>query len=131
MEHRIVNPWTWQDAYGFVQGHEVSGAQRVLFCAGQTSNDADGAPLHTGDIRAQVNQAFDNLEAVLNEAGFGLADVVRINYYTTDVDLLLQNWDAITSRLGAAGCRPASTLLGITRLANPDWLIEIEATAVK
>ena len=131
MERRIVNPWAWQDGYGFVQGHEVSGAQRVLFCAGQTSNDADGAPLHAGDIRAQVNQTFDNLEAVLTEAGFGLADVVRINYYTTVVDLLLQNWDAITSRLDAAGCRPASTLLGISRLANPDWLIEIEATAVK
>ena len=69
MEHRIANPWTWQDAYGFVQGHEVSGAQRVLFCAGQTSNDADGNPLHAGDMRAQVNQAFDNLDAVLTEAG--------------------------------------------------------------
>ena len=131
MEHRIVNPGTWQDAFGFVQGHEVSGAQRVLFCAGQTSNDADGNPLHAGDMRAQVNQAFANLEAVLQKAGFGLADVVRINYYTTDVDLLLQHWDAITSRLDAAGCRPASTLLGIMRLAFPEWLIEIEATAVK
>ena len=131
MEHRIINPTTWQDAFGFVQGHEVSGAQRVLFCAGQTSNDADGNPLHAGDIRAQINQAFDNLEAVLEKAGFSLGDVVRLNYYTTDVDLLLQNWDAITSRLDAAGCRPASTLLGISRLANPDWLIEIEATAVK
>ena len=131
MERRIVNPWTWQDPFGFVQGHEVSGGQRVLFCAGQTSNDADGKPLHAGDIRAQVNQAFDNLEAVLKEAGFGLADVARINYYTTDIDLLLQNWGVITSRVEAAGCRPASTLLGITRLANPEWLIEIEATAVK
>ena len=130
MEHRIINPTTWQDAYGFVQGHEVSGAQRVLFCAGQTSNDADGNPLHAGDIRAQINQAFDNLETVLKQAGFSLADVVRLNYYTTDVDLLLQNWDALTSRLDAAGCRPASTLLGVTRLAFPGWLIEIEATAV-
>ncbi len=131
MKRRISNPWTWQDPFGFVQGHEVSGGQRVLFCAGQTSNDADGNPLHAGDIRAQVNQAFDNLEAVLKEAGFSLADVARINYYTTDIDLLLQNWDVITSRLEAAGCRPASTLLGVTRLAFPEWLIEIEATAVK
>ena len=131
MEHRIINPTTWQDAYGFVQGHEVSGAQRVLFCAGQTSNDADGNPVHAGDIRAQINQAFDNLEAVLTQAGFSLGDVVRLNYYTTDVDLLLQHWGAITSRLDDAGCRPASTLLGVTRLAFPDWLIEIEATAVQ
>ena len=130
MERRIINPGTWQDNFGFVQGHEVSGAQRVLFCAGQTSNDAEGTPVHPGDIRAQVNQAFDNLEGVLKQADFTLADVVRINYYTTDVDLLLQNWDVITSRLAAAGCRPASTLLGVARLAFPEWLIEIEATAV-
>ena len=96
-----------------------------------TSNDADGNPLHAGDIRAQVNQAFDNLEAVLKEATFSLADVARLNVYTTDIDLLLQNWDVITSRLEATGCRPASTLLGVTRLAFPEWLIEIEATAVK
>ena len=84
-----------------------------------------------GDIRAQVNQAFDNLEAVLKEATFSLADIVRLNFYTTDIDRLLQNWDTITSRLEAAGCRPASTLLGVTRLAFPEWMIEIEATAVK
>ncbi len=57
--------------------------------------------------------------------------VVGLNYYTTDIDFLLQNWDVITSRLEAAGCRPASTLLGVTRLAFPEWLIEIEATAVR
>ena len=130
MERRTINPWTWQDAFGFVQGHEISGGQRVLFCAGQTSNDADGNPLHPGDMRAQTNQAFDNLETVLKEAGFSLADVVRLNYYTTDVDLFLQNWDVIPGRLEAAGCRPASTLLGVTRLAFPEFLIEIEATAV-
>ena len=76
-------------------------------------------------------QAFDNLEAVLKKASFSLVDIARINFYTTDIDLLLQNWDVITSRLEAAGCRPASTLLGVTRLAFPEWLIEIEATAVK
>jgi Endoribonuclease L-PSP len=77
MERRIVNPWTWQDQLGYVQANDISGMERVLVCAGQTSVDADGQPLHDEDMGAQVGQALDNLEAVLGEAGFALADVVR------------------------------------------------------
>ena len=130
VERRAVNPWTWQDAFGFAQGIEVSGAGRQLVCAGQTSVDADGRPLHAGDMRAQALQAIDNLETVLRQAGMTLADVVRLNYYTTDVDAFLQTADAWGARLAAAGCRPASTLLGVARLAFPDLLIEMEATAI-
>ena len=130
MERRIINPWKWQDQLGFVQAHEVSGAQRVLLCAGQTSMDAEGRPAHPGDMRAQVALALDNLEAVLREAGLTLADVVRLNYYTTDVDALFGAYDSVMERLAGAGCRPASTLLGVARLAFPELLVEIEATAV-
>jgi enamine deaminase RidA (YjgF/YER057c/UK114 family) len=125
-----VNPWTWQDALGFVQANEVTGAQRTLYCAGQASVDADGAPVHAGDMRAQIAQALDNLETVLTQAGFTLADVVRLNIYTTDVDRFFEAYDVATTRLAEAGCRQASTLLGVTRLAFPELLVEIEATAV-
>ncbi len=57
-------------------------------------------------------------------------DVVRLNYYTTDVEAFSQAADALGSRLAGAGCRPASTLLGVPRLAFPEFLVEIEATAV-
>jgi enamine deaminase RidA (YjgF/YER057c/UK114 family) len=130
MERRIVNPWTWQDAFGFVQANEVSGAKRALVCAGQTSVDADGAPLHAGDMAAQIDQALANLETVLREAGFALSDVVRLSYYTTDVDGFVASAAAGGRRLAQAGCRPASTLLGVARLFHPDILIEIEATAM-
>ena len=120
MERRITNPWTWQDAFGFVQAHEVSDARRVLFCAGQTSVDTEGVPIHAGDMRAQVTQALDNLETVLSEAGFTLSDV----------DRLLGEWDALLGRLSAANCQPASTLLGVARLFAPDVLVELEATAI-
>jgi enamine deaminase RidA (YjgF/YER057c/UK114 family) len=114
-----------------VQAAEVSGAQRILYCAGQTAVDPDGRPVHVGDMRGQVSQALDNLEAVLRAAGFGLSDLVRLNYYTTDADLLLRNWDVISSRLTGAGARVGSTLLGVARLAFPELLVEIEGTAVK
>lgn len=129
-ERRIINPWTWQDEMGFVQANEIGGAQRMLLCAGQTSVDAEGRALHPGDMRAQITQTMDNLETVLREAGFTLSDVVRLNYYTTDVDRFFEAYDALAARLAEAGCRPASTLLGVTRLAFPELLVEIEATAV-
>ena len=129
MERRIVNPWTWQDALGYVQANELRGPERVLVCAGQTSVDDEGRPVHPGDMAAQLGQAVDNLETVLRQAGFTLADVVRLNYYTTDVDACLAALGAVGPRLGAAGCRAAGTLLGVTRLAFPELLIEIEATA--
>ena len=131
MDQRTINPWKWQDQFAFSQGVEVTNASRVLYCAGQASVDGSGKPVHVGDMRKQLEQAFQNLEAVLQAAGFGLANVVRLNYYTTDVDGFLGAADIVGSRLGAAGCQPSGTLVGVTKLAFPGLMIEIEATAAK
>jgi enamine deaminase RidA (YjgF/YER057c/UK114 family) len=98
VERRTVNPWTWQDNFGYSQAIEVSGAQRTIFCAGQTSTDDEGSPVHPEDMHAQINYAFDNLETVLRESGAGLSDVVRLNYYTTDVDRFFEAHDAVVGR---------------------------------
>jgi enamine deaminase RidA (YjgF/YER057c/UK114 family) len=131
MEQRKVNPWDWQNQYAFSQAIEVSGASRVLYCAGQTSVDQQGNPLHVGDMPKQVERAFQNLETLLENAGFTLADVTRLNYYTTDVDKFFESHGFIKDRLSRAGSQPSGTLLGIARLAFPGLMIEIEATAVK
>lgn len=130
MERRVINPWTWQDEFGFVQANEVKGAERTLYCSGQTPNDAEGRPLHAGDMRAQISLALDNLETVLKTSGFALKDVVRLNIYTTNVDEFLANYDAFISRIAAAECRHTGSLLGVSRLAFPEMMIEFEATAV-
>jgi enamine deaminase RidA (YjgF/YER057c/UK114 family) len=127
---KSVNPWKWQDAFGFSQGVEFSGHSRVLTCAGQTSVNADGEPLHGGDMAAQLGQALDNVEAVLGQAGMTLGNVVRLNLYTTDIDACLQSYAGVEERLGKANCRPAITLLGVARLFEPSLMIEMEATAV-
>ena len=131
MEQRKVNPWKWQDQYGFSQGIEVTNASRVLYCAGQASVDENGKPVHAGDMRKQIEQAFRNLDAVLKASGFSLANVVRLNYYTTDVDAFLAAGDVVGGRLAATASQPSGTLLGVTKLAFPGLMIEIEATAVK
>ena len=102
MQRRTVNPWSWQDSFGFSRAIGVSGAQRTIFCAGQASTDDEGKPVHLNGTRGQINQARGNLETVLRESGAGLSDVVRLNYYTTDVDLLLEASDALLDRLWEA-----------------------------
>lgn len=130
MQRTVVNPWSWSVAMGFNQGEVVEGAERMLFCAGQTAVDKDGTPQHEGDMAAQVALALDNLEAVLGAAGMGLANVVRLNIYTTDVDTFFAEYGAAAGRLAAAGVAPPGTLLGVARLAFPELLVELEATAV-
>ncbi|MGF1664054.1 MAG: RidA family protein [Kineosporiaceae bacterium] len=130
MERTAVNPVTWSLAMGFNQGELVSGQSRTLYCSGQTAMSRDGEPQHAGDMAAQVALSLDNVEAVLAEAGMSLADVVRLTAYTTDVDLLLQHYGVLASRLGAAGVAPATTMLGVTRFAITGQLVELEATAV-
>lgn len=70
MERHIVSPWIWQDDFGFNQAIEVSGVQRTIFCAGQTSTNNESRPVHPEDTRAQITQAMDNLETVLRESGY-------------------------------------------------------------
>ena len=130
MELQTINPWTWQDQFGFVQAKAVTRGERTVYCSGQTSMDADGNPLHEGDMRAQLSQALDNLEAVLRASGCGLSDVVRLNYYTTDIDGLFGAMNVLRGRLQEPDCCPASTLLEVSRLALPPLLVEVEATAV-
>ena len=131
MERRVINPWKWQDNFGFVQANEVKGAERTLICSGQTSVDDNGTPVHAGDMAAQVNKALDNLETVLKQAGMDMSNLVRLNVYTTDVDGLLVAFPQVAGRLSANGTtKYASTLLGVARLAFPELMIELEATAV-
>jgi enamine deaminase RidA (YjgF/YER057c/UK114 family) len=129
MERTAVNPWTWSLGIGFNQAELIEGHRRELICSGQTSMDADGNPQHPGDMRAQVVLSMDNVEAVLAGGGMTLSDVVRFNVYTTDVDALFASYDVIRDRFAAAGVQPPGTLLGVTRLAFPELMVELEATA--
>lgn len=130
MERRIINSWNWQEQYGYVQANEVSGAQRTLYCSGQAANDESGAAVLPGDMCGQIGLALDNLEVLLHAAGFNFTDIVRLNIYTTDVDRFFENYDAFIERLARDGCRHTGSLIGVARLAFPEMMVEIEATAV-
>jgi enamine deaminase RidA (YjgF/YER057c/UK114 family) len=127
VQRTAVNPWPWSVELGYNQGELVSGHTRTLYCAGQTAMSGDGKPQHADDMAAQLALSLDNLEAVLGAAGMTLANLVRLNVYTTDVDRLFQHYGVLASRLSGA---PATTMLGVSRLALPDLLVELEGTAI-
>lgn len=124
-----VNPWPWSLPLGYNQAEIVTGQTRQLICSGQTAVDATGAPQHPGDMRGQLALALDNLQAVLDAAGMSLANIVRLNVYATDVDAALRNFDLLGQRFGPLGIAPPMTLLGVSRLALPPLMIELEVTA--
>jgi enamine deaminase RidA (YjgF/YER057c/UK114 family) len=129
MEKEIVNPWKWQDQYGFVQANKLSGFDRLVIFAGQLSVDAEGEPQHAGDMKGQISQALDNVETVVRAAGLETSNIVSLRYYTTDVGAFIAAGATLGQRLEQWGCRPAATLLGIVQLAVPGSMIEIEALA--
>lgn len=132
-KRRIINPWTWQEKFGlfgFVHANEVTAPRRLLFTAGQVSVDDDGNLLYPNNMAKQIDQVINNLETILEQAGFQLSDVVRFTYYTTDVQMFKSTavQQVLGERLGKAGCKPATSLIGVKELFHPDCVIEIEAT---
>jgi enamine deaminase RidA (YjgF/YER057c/UK114 family) len=130
MERRPINPWSWSLQLGFDQAQLIVGHQRQLVCSGQDAVDADGQPQHPGDMAAQLELALDNLEAVLAAGDMTLTDIVRLNVYTTDVDELFKHWARLKDRVGNSDGRYATSVVGVSRLAAPDLLVLLEATAV-
>lgn len=129
MDTRSINPWNWQDGFGFAHATEVSGIARVLTLSGQCATGPDGAPLYPGDMKAQLRKTVENLGEVLAKADMTYSNVACIKVYTTDIDATLANWNEVVGPFNALGHRPASTLVQISRLFSPDLLVEIEATA--
>src|SRR5919201_5856718 len=116
------------DPPGYSQAIKVTGAQAILFLAGQVPYDKDGGAAHPGDFKAQARQVFAAIKAHVETAGGTLANVVKINTYVTDVGNR-PDFRAIREEFfGAKG--PASTMVEVSALAHPDYLVEVEAIAI-
>ena len=81
-------------------------------------------------MEKQISQIVDNLVEILEQANFKLSDVVRFTYYTTDVEGFGKTAHVLIDRLEKAGCKPATSLIGVDSLFHPDCVVEIEATVV-
>ena len=130
MDKTTHNPTPWLQGFGLNHAVEVRGGERTLYLSGQTSSDADGSPLHPGDMVAQYKQAWSCLMDALASAGMDASNLVRLNFYVTDVPTFMAAAEEIMPIHGAAGAEIVSTLLGVKELYHPDIMIEIEGTAV-
>ncbi|MBT5484326.1 RidA family protein [Gammaproteobacteria bacterium] len=131
MKREIINPWTWQEALGFVHGNKVSDAESTFFLAGQTACDANGATLFPGDMEKQIDVVLDNIATILEQGGMDFSNVMRLNIYTVDMEKMMAAHDHMSENLKQRGCQHTGCLLGVTGLASPGALIEMEVTAVK
>jgi 2-iminobutanoate/2-iminopropanoate deaminase len=113
---------------GYTHVMKVTGAQTLVFLAGQLSYDASGAVAHRGDFTGQARTVFGNIQAHVEAAGGRLQDIVKLTSYVTDLRHRPEFRAVRAEFFGDAG--PASTMVGVSGLSHPDHLIEIEAIAV-
>jgi 2-iminobutanoate/2-iminopropanoate deaminase len=106
----------------------VSGTGKMVFVAGQLARDGQGSLVGKGDMRAQIEQVGENLKTCLEAAGATLADIVKTNTFVTNYEEYSKHGDIRLRYFGPA--TPTSTTVEISRLADPDAMIEIEAIAV-
>jgi len=116
------------DPATYSQGIKVSQAQTILFLSGQVAYTADGGVDCRGDFKGQARGAFEAIKVLVESQGGTMANVVKITTYVTDMRYRADLAPLREEFLGKKG--PASTLVEISALAHPDWLIEIEAIAV-
>lgn len=116
---------TWEPIIGYSRAVKVGPHIAV---SGTTGTGADGKLVGPGDAEAQTLQALKNLEAALVRAGSGLKDVIRTRLFLTHID----QWEKVARAHGQffGEIRPATTLVEVKRLIDPDMMIEIEADAI-
>lgn len=124
--HKPLSPTTIHPPFSsYSNGVEVPTGQRLVFSSGQLGITKDGTIPDT--VRAQAELCFDNIEAILAEAGLGLEHVVRINAFVTAREHLKPYMDVRNKRFGQP--LPASTLMMVAGFARPEFLVEIEVVA--
>jgi enamine deaminase RidA (YjgF/YER057c/UK114 family) len=127
---RHANPQGMASPPTYSQVVEVNGPHRIVFLAGQTGQDANGK-LAPGGIRGQATQIMENLKTALASVGGGFEHVVKLNTYMLDIDRDGPVYREVrSSYFSNKSSLPASTLLQVSRLANKDYLLEVEALAI-
>jgi reactive intermediate/imine deaminase len=128
-EKRFLSPETMSPPFGY--SHVVDApAGRIIYISGQVPLDTDGELVGQGDFEAQARQVFANLSAALEAAGASWSDVVKLNYFLTEIGEL-GTVRTIRDEYVDTERPPASTLVQVSALFSPEAMVEIEAVAIK
>jgi reactive intermediate/imine deaminase len=125
IRQRVSTTPDWYEPYAISQAIKVGD---LVFASGQAGFDENGVTV-SGGFEAQARQAFSNLDRVLTEAGSSLADSVKVTILVTDLEANLETIIKLRREFFTEPY-PADTLTQVSRLAQADWEIEIDATAV-
>ena len=123
-----TNPPELSKPTGYTHVVEVTGPNRTIYISGQIAFDKDGKVVGAGDMKAQAEQVFKNLQAALTVAGAKFSDVVKMNTYVTDMEQAPAVREVRARYFGTT--TPASTLVQVVHLARPELMLEIEVIAV-
>jgi enamine deaminase RidA (YjgF/YER057c/UK114 family) len=126
-----IEPYAAKSVYdppAYAQAVKVEGGRTMLFIAGQVAYDAKGGAAHAGDFKAQARACLEALRAQVEAGGGTMRDIVKINTYLTDIRHRAEYGQIREEFFGKK--LPASTLVAVAALAQPEFLIEIEAVAV-
>ena len=129
MTLEIIQPNTVHDTTAYAYAHAVRMGD-FIFVSGQVARGADGNLVGKDDVRAQTEQVFKNLRAVLEAAGSGMHKVGKVTVFVTRLEYRPIVHEIRSRVFKEAGHLPASTLAVVVSLADPDWLVEIEAVAL-
>lgn len=121
---KVTSGTEWEESVGYSRAIRTG---NTIYVSGTTATDDQGRIVAPGDPYAQTRQAIQNIASALQQLNSGLDEVVRTRLYVTDMD----QWEAIGKAHGEyfSEIRPASTMVEVNRLIDPDMLVEIEAVA--
>ena len=123
--NKMFSGTPWEPMVGYARAVQVGD---TVYVSGTTGTDPSGKVLAPGDAYAQTVQAIRNIENALNRLGLGLEHVVRTRIYLTEIDRWQDVAKAHAEFFGEV--HPATSLIGVSRLVDPEMLVEIEAVAV-
>jgi reactive intermediate/imine deaminase len=123
-----TNPPELTRPTGYTHIIEVTGPAKTIYISGQIAYNKDGKVVGEGDMKAQAEQVFKNLQAALAAAGAKFSDVVKMNSYITDMSKAQAVRDVRARYFGDA--TPASTFVEVKGLVRPELMLEIEVIAV-